>query len=332
MRIAVVGTGRIGSCHAETLTRMEAVDSVVLADLDLDRARVQAAKLGAEPVELSDLFTADLDGVVIASPTGQHAAMISAAIDVALPVFCEKPVAADLATSRAVVARVAETGATVHIGFQRRFDPGFVRLRDAVASGSLGWLHSVRANTFDPAPPPAEYIAGSGGIFRDCGIHDFDALRWITGQEVVRVTAAGANQGADYIRTAGDVDTAAALLTLTSGTLAHVALTRYNAHGYDVRFEALGALGSLAAGLDDQLPLASSEPEVAFPSGQPHTGFLERFAGAYAAELAAFVESVAQGTPSACTVADDLAALEVAEACALSWAEGRTVEIEELRR
>jgi myo-inositol 2-dehydrogenase/D-chiro-inositol 1-dehydrogenase len=332
VRIAVIGTGRIGSCHAETLARMDDVDSVVLADVDASRARVLAAELGVECVADADVFEAGVDGVVVASPTAQHAAAIVAAVEAGIRVFCEKPVTADLASSRAVADRVARAGGEVHIGFQRRFDPGFARVRQAVSSGALGWLHTVRANTFDPAPPPAGYIAGSGGIFRDCGIHDFDALRWVTGQEVVSVTAVGANQGADYIRAAGDVDTGAAVLTLQSGTLAQVALTRYNGQGYDVRFEAFGECASLAAGLDEHLPLRSAEAGVRFPTAPPYTGFLERFAVAYAAELAAFVASIAERSPSPCTIADDIAALEIAEACALSRAERRTVEVEEVRR
>jgi len=219
----------------------------------------------------------------------------------------------------------------VQIGFQRRFDAGFTAARAAVTSGELGWVHTLRAGTLDPAPPPAEYIAASGGLFRDCSVHDFDAIRWVTGQEVVEVYALGANLGASFFRDAGDVDTAAALLTLDSGGFAHVAATRYNAAGYDVRLEVLGSEQSISVGLDDRLPLRSTEPGVTFPSGVPYPVFMDRFHAAYVAELTGFIAIVAGRAEPTCTVADALEAFLIAEACELSRAEHRPVLVEEVR-
>jgi myo-inositol 2-dehydrogenase/D-chiro-inositol 1-dehydrogenase len=201
-----------------------------------------------------------------------------------------------------------------------------------VRSGELGDLHTVRSTTLDPAPPPPAYVAASGGIFRDCGVHDFDIVRWVTGREVVEVYATGGNRGAAYIRAAGDVDTASALLTLDDGTIAVVSNTRHNARGHDVRLELHGMKDSIAAGLEDRLPLRSVEPGGTFPAGTPHTFFMDRFAAAYRAELTAFTEVVAGARRSPCTVADAIEASWIAEACTLSLHDHRPVRLDEVRK
>jgi myo-inositol 2-dehydrogenase/D-chiro-inositol 1-dehydrogenase len=224
---------------------------------------------------------------------------------------------------------VAAAGVPVQIGFPRRFDPAFLRAKADADSGALGRLTTVRSTTMDPAPPPQAYVEASGGIFRDCAIHDLDAVRWLVGREVVEVHATGTAAGDAYIRDAGDVDTAAVLLTFDGGTLGVVSCTRYNGRGYDVRLEVHGSRDSVAAGLDDGLPLRSADPDVAFPAGPPHAFFMDRFAAAFRAELAAFTGVVA-GAPSPCTLHDGLQASRLAEACALSLAEGRPVKPAEL--
>ncbi len=165
--------------------------------------------------------------------------------------------------------------------------------------------------------------ARAGSFFRDCAVHDFDIVRWVTGREVVEVYAAGGNRGAEYIAEAGDVDTASAILTLDDGTLALASNSRHNARGYDVRLELHGMRDSIAVGLEDKLPLRSAEPGATFPGGTPHDFFMDRFAPAYRAELTAFTEVVAGRATSPCTVADAIEASWIAEACALSLAKHR---------
>lgn len=333
MRLGLVGTGRIGSFHAETLRQLAEVDSVVVTDADPVRAKQAAAQLGVEFAQDTDaLFAAGIDGLVITAATAAHPELIVRGVSAGLPVFCEKPVATDIAGTLRVLDEIAGSDVPVQIGFQRRFDAGYATARDAVGSGRLGWVHTLRATTMDAAPPPAEYVPTSGGFFRDCSVHDFDILRWVTGQGITEVYAVGANRGADFFRAAGDVDTAAALLTLADGTLALVSGTRYNALGYDVRLEVLGAEGDLAVGMDDRLPLRSAEADVTWPAGRPYRSFLERFRGAYQAELAAFTGVVAGRTPSPCTVTDALEAFYVAEACVVSRAEHRPVAVADIRR
>ena len=332
MRIGVAGVGRIGAFHARTLSSIDDIDTLVLADTIPARAADVAAELGAEQVPgPNDLFGAGIDGLVIGAATDAHAALIIGAIDAGIPVFCEKPVAGDAAGTRAVLDKVRPSAVPVQIGFQRRFDAGFVAAREAVAAGKLGWVHTLRATTLDPAPPTAEYVARSGGLFRDCSVHDFDAIRWVTGHEVVEVYAVGANRGASFFRDVGDVDTAAALLSLTDGSFAHVSATRYNAAGYDVRLEVLGSARSISVGLDEHLPLRSAEPGVSFPDGAPYPAFIQRFHSAYVAELTNFVAVVSGYAQPSCTVVDALEAFLIAEACELSRAEHRPARVDEVR-
>jgi len=241
-------------------------------------------------------------------------------------------VARTMAEAVAVRDTVRDGAVPVQIGFNRRFDAGFAAAREAVRAGELGPLHTVRCTTLDPAPPPAAYIAASGGIFRDCSVHDFDVIRWVTGREVTEVYAVGGNRGAGYIGEAGDADTTGALLTLDDGTLAVVSNSRHNGRGYDVRMELHGFTDALAVGLDDKLPLRSAEAGVSFPAGPPHDFFMDRFTAAYRAELAAFTEVVAGDRPSPCTVEDALEAGWIAEACTLSRREHRPVPLTEVRQ
>jgi len=201
-----------------------------------------------------------------------------------------------------------------------------------VRSGELGWLHTVRSTTMDPAPPPAAYVAGSGGIFRDCSVHDFDIIRFVTGREVVEVYATGSTRGDKIFAESRDAATTGAILTLDDDTLVVVSNTRYNGRGYDVRLELHGSRDSIAVGLEEKLPLRSVEPGVSFPGGQPHQFFMDRFTEAYRRELAAFTEMVAGTRESPCTVADAVEAGWIAEACTLSLHEHRPVKLSEVRQ
>lgn len=335
MRIGLIGAGRIGAFHAATLDGLPEVSEIVLTDPDQHRAQSVANDLNhaAEVVPTVDtLVSSGLDAVVIASSTDVHATQIKQTIRAGIPTFCEKPISQDLQASLEIVRQVADSGVQVQLGFQRRFDPGYIAAREAIASGRTGWIHTVRANTFDPAPPAAEYIPRSGGIFNDCSIHDFDIIRWVTGREVAQVYALGSNRGAGFFKDADDVDTGAAILRLDDDALATVSATRYNAAGYDARLEVFGSKESVSVGLDEQTPLRSTEDGVAWPAGQAYDGFMQRFHTAYVSELAGFI-AVAQGrTVSPCTGMDAVEALYIALACDLSRKEQRPVDLEEVRR
>jgi len=279
------------------------------------------------------LLAAGLDGIVIAAATDAHAELVGLAIDAGIPVFCEKPLASTVDGTFQTVAGAAAAGIAVQVGFQRRFDVGYQAAREAVQSGRLGWLHTVRSCSFDPSPPPPGYVPTSGGLFRDCVIHDLDSIRFVTGREVVRVMAMGGNKGDEIFRECGDVDTGTALLTLDDGTLCTASATRYNAAGYDVRLEVFGSKDSLVAGLDDRTPInAVPERPPLDPRTSPYGGFLERFAAAYDAELRAFIDMLAGHRANPCPPEEALEACYLAEACELSKLEGRVVDIEEVRR
>ncbi|MEU1695548.1 Gfo/Idh/MocA family protein [Streptomyces hirsutus] len=333
MRIGILGLGRIGAFHAETLSGLDTVESLVVSDPFADAAKAAAERFDAEVADSPEaVLAAGVDGVVIAAATDAHPGLILACVEAGVPVFCEKPVARTMAEGVRVLKAVEGRDVPIQIGYNRRFDAGFVAAREAVRGGELGKLHTVRSTTLDPAPPPAAYIAASGGIFRDCSVHDFDIIRWVTGREVTEVYAVGGNRGADYIKEAGDADTTGAILTLDDGTIAVVSNSRHNARGYDVRMEIHGFTDSLAVGLEDKLPLRSVEPGATFPAGTPHDFFMDRFTAAYRAELIAFTEVVAGSRPSPCTVADALEAGWIADACTLSLHEHRPVTIEEVRQ
>ncbi|TDD79945.1 dehydrogenase [Actinomadura darangshiensis] len=336
MRIGLAGAGRIGARHAAALYDVPEVESLVIADADPGRARDLAARLPApDRVTALDtvegLFSAGLDGLIVAAATDAHADLVDRAVRARISVFCEKPLAADLDGTFQVVRAAAGADVPVQVGFQRRFDAGNAAAREALASGRLGWLHTVRSSSFDPAPPPAEYVPSSGGLFRDCVIHDLDLIRFVTGREVVRVMAAGANRGDDFFREYGDIDTGSALLILDDGTLGQVAATRYNAAGYDARLELFGSKDSVITGLDDRTPVTAL-PEQGEAPRAAYSGFMERFSDAYDAELQAFVDLVAGRRANPCPPEEALEAFYLAEACELSMRQGRIVGIEEVRR
>ncbi|MGP2436216.1 Gfo/Idh/MocA family protein [Streptomyces sp. JW3] len=332
MRIGILGLGRIGVLHAETLSGLDTVDSLIVADPSPHAITAAVHRFDAEVADSPEaVLAAGVDGVVIAAATDAHPALLRAAVKADIPVFCEKPLAPTMAQSVDLLKALADCDVPIQLGFNRRFDAGFIAARAAVQGGELGELHTVRSTTLDPAPPPPAYIAASGGIFHDCSVHDFDTVRWVTGREVTEVYAVGGNRGADFIRKAGDADTTSALLTLDDGTIAVISNSRHNARGYDVRMELHGFADSLAVGLDDRLPLRSAEPGATFPAGRPHTFFMDRFTAAYRAELAAFTEVAAGTRPSPCAVENALEAGWIAEACTLSLHEHRPVTIAEVR-
>ncbi|WP_426565035.1 Gfo/Idh/MocA family protein [Angustibacter sp. McL0619] len=326
MRIGLAGTGRIGAFHASTLAALDKVDEVVVADALPETAKRLASEHGYRFAADLDELLAQVDALVIATSTTAHAATLRRAVEVGVTTFCEKPVASTIEETTELLDLVESSGVRVHVGFQRRFDEGYRRARDAVRSGELGFVHTVTAHTHDQSPPPAAYIPTSGGLFRDCSIHDFDIIRFVTGREVVSAFAAGANKGDAFFTEGGDVDTAAALLRLDDDTLVSVTATRYNGGGHDVRMEVHGSLGTVGVGYDDSLAVRSMEPGADYPRGPQKWSFMERFLPAYRAELTAFTEVVA-GAPSPCTVADALAAFRIADACELSRLKGEPVDV-----
>jgi myo-inositol 2-dehydrogenase/D-chiro-inositol 1-dehydrogenase len=329
LEVGVIGLGRIGTHHVQTLLGLDGV-SVSVTDANEERARRVANDLGVRAAATPEaLLESGVDALVIATSTPSHAPLLQLAAASAVAAFCEKPVALDLVTLDRVREAVDRAGIIVQVGFQRRFDAGYRAARDAVATGGVGKILVMRAATHDPIPPPAEYIAASGGIFCDLHIHDFDAIRFVSGQEITQVYADGAGLDAPWVGELDDVDVAAAILHLSGGGLVIVSGTRRDPLGYDVRLEVFGTGDSLVVGQDARSPIRSVEPGTK-PPGAAYRDFWDRFEPAYRSELAAFVEIVRTGAPSPCPLEEARSALAIALAAELSRSDRRPVSIEEV--
>lgn len=334
--LGLVGVGRIGVMHANNIAALNATFNpegvnvrLRLTDVAQEHAKAVAAGLGAEFLPTVEaLLASGVDGLVVATGTGTHPELIKAGVDAGIPVFCEKPVAMNVADALPVLEYIRKRHGVVQIGHQRRFDAGYLEAKRAYQAGELGWIHSLRAVTCDMAPPPVEFLASSGGLFRDCSVHDFDILRWLTGREIVEVYAKGSNNGDPAIGAVGDVDTALTVVTFDDGTVGTVSASRYNGAGHDVRLEIQGSSRSLMVGLDEKTAMVSAEPGVGFPSGEAHRTFAERFDAAYRSEMAAFVELILDRRENPCTPEDAVAASRVADAAQESLATGVPVKVE----
>ena len=329
MKFGIIGAGRIGANHARILSGLAGVSTLMIADVATERAAQLAGSLpNASAVDVETVF-GQSEAIVIASSTDTHAALLLTAAEAGLPTFCEKPIALNLDSTREAVAATEASGITVQMGFQRRYDPGIRAIRQQIERGELGTAFLVRSQTHDPAPPPIDYIPSSGGIFRDCLIHDIDAVRYVTGQEIVAVTAFGSEVGHPDIASHGDFGTATAMLQMSGGTLGQISGLRLDPVGYDVRLEAFGSERALAAGWSERTPIVSTEPGMP-PPADPIITFWDRFDFAYRAELEAFLRVAKGGEAPACGPRDALENLRAAIACDRSVAERRTVALEEI--
>ncbi len=333
IRIGVAGAGRIGRRHAENLAHLVPGACVVaVADPRADAARAAAAACpGARPVEDPRrlLDAADVDAVVLASPTETHAPLLEAAAAAGKHVFCEKPLDLDLERARAAVDAVRRAGVLLQLGFNRRWDPSFRRIAEAVRAGEIGAPHLVRITSRDPSPPPAEYVRASGGLFLDMTIHDLDMARFVSGREADTVYAEGSVLVDESIGRAGDVDTAAITLRLAGGALALVDNSRRAVYGYDQRVEVFGSAGCLLSG--NVTPTTVSRWDADGRHGEaPLPFFLERYRESYVEELAAFVRCVREGRAPGPDGDDGLRALELAECARRSWRERRPVSVHEV--
>lgn len=330
MRIGLLGAGRIGAVHAAAVDAVPGARLVAVADALPGAAERIAARYGAERRDLDAIVGAhDVDAILICTPTDTHAELIERGARAGQAVFCEKPIALDLARTRAALAVVAETGARLMVGFNRRFDPHFAAVRAAAREGTVGAVEIVSLTSRDPGPPPLDYIHRSGGLFKDMAIHDLDQARWMLGEEPEWVSAHGSVLVDPAIGEAGDIDTGTIALETASGKQAVISCSRRATYGYDQRVEVHGSLGCVRA--ENQRPVSV---EVAGAGGftRPplHDFFMTRYTAAYAAEIAAFVAAMRHNAPMSPSGHDGLMALALAEAANLSMREGRRVRVAEV--
>ena len=332
IRFGVIGAGRIGKLHAEHLaTRIPGASLARIADPVIESARDLALRLrvpafGSDYHEI--LADPEIDAVAICSSTDTHAQLIGEAARAGKHIFCEKPIAYDLARIDAALAAVREAKVKLQIGFNRRFDPNFRRVRQVVAGGGIGEVHILRITSRDPAPPPVEYVRVSGGMFFDMTIHDFDMARFLVGSEVVEIFAAGGVRVDSRIGEAGDIDTAVVTLRFANGAIGTIDNSRKAVYGYDQRVEVFGSGGMVAAqnNTPDNVVLSGAE---GVRSAQPLYFFLERYAESFLAEMKEFVGAVQSGGPTPVTGEDGRVPVLMAMAAVRSLRENRPVRLSE---
>jgi len=330
VRIGILGAGRIGKAHAAAISATSGADFVALAEPFAEAANAMAAQYGCDIRTIDEIASsADIDGVIICTPTDTHADLIEQFCRAGKAVFCEKPVDLSLQRVRDCLAVVKETQGTLMVGFNRRFDPDFCALKAAIDEGAIGQVEMLTITSRDPGAPPIEYIKRSGGIFRDMTIHDFDVARWLLGEEVATVQAAASVLTDKAIGEAGDYDSVNIILATASGRQAVITNTRRATYGYDQRIEVLGSEGMASAENhhEDRVTIANGK---GFQRRPLLNFFMERYMPAYEAEIRAFIAAVEQGVTPPTTGEDGLMALALADAAIKSVLEGRVVKVSEI--
>ena len=320
----------MGAIHAANLASLADVELVVF-DPDPDAVQRVTEATGGRSLPDRDAVIAESDAIVIATPTAVHPDDLMAGSAAGLPMLCEKPISLDAASTAAAVEAVERAGVELQVGFMRRFDTGFVEMRRLVESGELGDLYLVRGASHDYVPPDEWYLGSAGSIYRDMHIHDFDAVRWLTGREVVEVYAAGSVLVDEMFRRQDDVDMTALVLVLEGGVLASITGARANPLGYDHRTEVIGSRDAACAGWTERTPLRSADLGASGRLTDPWPGFADRFGASYKAEVDAFVRLVRHGGPNRSPGRGALDAIRIAAAAERSLAEHRPVAVAEIK-
>lgn len=334
IKVGVIGAGRIGKIHASNIVYyMPQAEVKIIADANLTpEIEAWAKGIGIPRVTKNpqEIFAdKEISVVLICSSTDTHADFIVQAAKAGKHIFCEKPVDLTVKKVLAALKAVKEAGVKLQVGFNRRFDHNFARVRELVKAGGVGDPHIVKITSRDPAPPPPAYVAVSGGIFLDMTIHDFDMARFQAGSEVVEVYAKGAVLVDPEIGKAGDIDTALITLTFANGALGIIDNSRKAVYGYDQRVEVFGSKGAAVAE-NDTPSTVKLYGDAQVTGDKPLYFFLERYKEAFIAEMRAFMDAVAKGTPTPVSGEDGLQDLLVGLAAKKSLAEGRPVKVSEI--
>ncbi|RPE67129.1 myo-inositol 2-dehydrogenase [Pacificibacter maritimus] len=329
-KVGLLGAGRIAGVHAAAISSNPHSTLVAVSDFIPENAQRLASEYGAQARTTEEIIAdPSIDAVLIATSTDTHSGLIEAATAAGKAVLCEKPVDLSLERAKACQAEVAKTGQPVMIGFNRRFDPNFSAMQASLAAGEIGKPELLSITSFDPAPPPVEYIKVSGGLFRDMMIHDFDMANFMMGEAPVSVSAFGSSIVDPAIGEAGDVTTAVVTLTYADGRIAVIKNSRRAVYGYDQRVELLGSEGLLQAqNMLENTVVKSTTSGVS--SAKPTYFFLERYMPSYATEWAAFIEALRGKTTMPVTLDEGVAALAMAEAATLSAKTGQPVALKDM--
>jgi myo-inositol 2-dehydrogenase/D-chiro-inositol 1-dehydrogenase len=335
LRIGIIGAGRIGRIHAENIARfipqakLEGIADIKLAEEQVAWARGLGARIvSMDPGDL--LKDPGIEAVVICSSTDTHADLVIAGAEAGKQIFCEKPVDLSVPKVKTAIAAAKKAGVRLQIGFNRRFDHNFARIREHSLAGAIGQVHLVKISSRDPAPPSPAYVAVSGGIFIDMMIHDFDMARFQAGSDITEVFAAGAVLVDPEIGRAGDVDTAMVTLRFANGAIGVIDNSRKAVYGYDQRVEVFGSKGAAVA--ENDLPnTVKLYSETGVTGEKPLYFFLERYKQAFIDEMVSFIDSVRHDKPVAVSGEDGLEDMYAALAAGRSLKERRPVAVDEVK-
>jgi myo-inositol 2-dehydrogenase/D-chiro-inositol 1-dehydrogenase len=333
MKVGLIGAGRIGQIHGRNLAvQLPGVRLAMVADIDLRAAQSLADQYGVRQVTTDYrelLSTPDLAAVVICSATDTHASIIQEAAKAGKHIFCEKPIDFDLARIDLALSAVQAAGVSLQIGFNRRFDPNFRRVRELVGEGQIGEPHLLRITSRDPEPPPPGYIEVSGGIFLDMTIHDFDMARFLIRSEVEELYVAGGVRVDPEIGRLGDLDTVVIMLKFENGVIGTIDNSRKAVYGYDQRVEVFGSKGMVS--MENETPdrhTLSDREGIHGPL--PMHFFLERYQASYLEEMRSFVECLRMAKQPEATGMDGRIPVVMGLAARKSYEQNRPVRLSEI--
>jgi myo-inositol 2-dehydrogenase / D-chiro-inositol 1-dehydrogenase len=328
LKVAVVGTGFIGSVHAKNIARHPGAELVAVSDPNIEAAKKIAATTGAKVVaDIGEILNNEaIQAVLIATPTDTHVDYLKRAANAGKAIYCEKPIGLDYAEAEQAVRTVSAAGVPVMLGFNRRFDASHAAVKQAVDRGDVGKVEIVQLTSRGPKPPPISYVKVSGGQLRDQTIHFFDLLRWLTNDEPVEVYAIGAALVDAAIGEAGDVDTSIVSIRMDSGALCQIDSSRRAAYGYDERVEVFGSEGLVESQRQSFRGVSLYKGQQIFKDGL-HPGWFERIEQSYYEAIDAFFRSMEKGTPPSPSLEDGLKAQLIADKATESMKTGQPVKV-----
>jgi myo-inositol 2-dehydrogenase/D-chiro-inositol 1-dehydrogenase len=329
MKVLVIGAGRMGAIRVEDLVADERVTQVLIANRSEDRAKQLATSFGADFLPWSEIASAEFDAVVVAVGTNAHQEVLEMVAPKSLAILCEKPIAPTIEGTLEAIELVEKNGSSLQIGFQRRFDEPIKAMQQKVASGEVGIIYAMSMTAHDKTPSEKEFMAGSGGIFRDMHVHDFDMVRWITGSEVESVYATKAVRYHMDYKEFDDADVTAISVKTVSGVQVVITGTRHGALGQDVRMEIFGSKDALTAGLNTRTPLRDLDGQLGLNSN-PYVGFVDRFRDAFRNETGSYISYALGEIENPCPPDSALESLRIAVACEQSIATGSAVKVADI--
>ena len=330
MRIAVFGAGRMADIRIEDMVKDPRVTDIAIVNRSAKNAEALKTKHGVRVVAEQDFKAADFDSYMITTGTSHHAYALGLVIGAKRKIFCEKPIALELAETDEVLRRMREVGAELQIGFQRRFDPPIAKAKQLIDAGNVGTLYHLRFMSNDIEPSSREFLAGSGGIFRDLHVHDFDLAEWLCAEPIAEVYATRRVREHQQYAEFGDGDVSLIHATTKSGVQISISGTRHDPLGHDVRFEVFGSKNSLSSGFSPRTPLKLLDDDLAI-GADPYRGFVDRFRAAFRCETLAYIDWLSGERDNPCGPESARSGICIAIACEISDRDRRVVEVSEVR-